>query len=142
MENLPLSQILNKTFRYHSHNESFVLPGIYDVEKLDVTWILCSSLIFFTMHTGIALIEVGIVGEKNQLNVMMKNVVDFCAGGIGFWVFGFALMFGRGEFTNGLFGAGDFFVNAKVTDPLMGQILTFYFFQMSFSTTAMTIGEF
>jgi ammonium transporter, Amt family len=141
MKDLPLSQILNETFRFDPHNESFILPGIYDVETLDVTWILCSSLIFFTMHTGIALIEVGIVGEKNQLNVMMKNVVDFCAGGVGFWIFGFALMFGRGQFTNEFFGAGDFFVNAKVTDPLMGQILTFYFFQMSFSTTAMTIGE-
>lgn len=48
-------------------------------------------------------------------------------------------MYGRGELSNGLFGAGDFFLNVKVTDPLMAPILTFYFFQMSFATTASSI---
>jgi hypothetical protein len=67
------------------------------------------------------------------------NSVDMCAGGLSFWIFGFGLMYGRGELTNGLFGAGDFFLNAKVTDPLMGQIFTLYFFQMSFATTSTTI---
>lgn len=141
MENSTISEIFAKVFRFYPQNESSILPDIYDISALDASWILSSTLVIFTMHMGIALIEVGIVGEKNQLNVMMKNLIDFCVGGIAFWCFGFALMFGRGGFSNGFFGAGDFFVNAKVSDPLMGQLLAFYFFQMSFSTTAMTIGE-
>lgn len=48
-------------------------------------------------------------------------------------------MYGRGEFTNPFFGAGDFFVNAKVTDPLMAQVFTLYFYQMSFATTTTSI---
>lgn len=140
MDNSTVAESFEKAFRYLPQNESFAIPGIYDISLLqDASWILTSTLIFFTMHTGLALIELGIVGEKNHLNVMMKNIVDFCAGGLSFWIFGFGLMYGRGEFTNGFFGAGDFFVNVQITDPLAGQIMAFYFFQMSFATTAMTI---
>jgi ammonium transporter, Amt family len=139
MDNLTIFETIDEAFRYFPHNESFAIPGTYDISVQDASWILTSTLIFFTMHTGLALIEVGIVGEKNHVNVMMKNFVDFCAGGLAFWIFGFGLMFGRGKFTNPFFGAGDFFVNAQASDPLMGQVVTFYFFQMSFSTTAMTI---
>lgn len=70
---------------------------------------------------------------------MMKNVVDVCFGGLSYWIFGFGLMYGRGEHTNPFVAVGDFFVNAKVGDPLMGQIFTFYFLQMSFATTSTTI---
>lgn len=134
-----MSEIINQTFHFYSHNSSYVVPGFYDLDVQDVTWVLTSTLIFFTMQTGLALIEVGACSAKNHVNVMMKNIVDMCAGGISFWVFGFALMFGRGELTNPFFGAGDFFVNAKANDPLSGQIFALMFFQMAFATTSTTI---
>lgn len=138
MENLTVFTILD-AFHFHAHNESYAIPGLYDLKVEDASWVLAATLSMFTMQTGLALLEVGIVSSKNRVNVMMKNIVDMCAGGFGFWLIGFGLMYGRGELTNGLFGAGDFFVNAKVTDPLIGQILTFYFFQASFATTSSSI---
>lgn len=93
-----------------------------------------------TKHfTGFALVESGVVRSKNEVNIMLKNVVDVCFGGLSFYLFGFALMFGRGEYTNSFFGLGDFVVDAKVGDPLMAQIFTHYFYQMSFATTSTTI---
>lgn len=51
----------------------------------------------------------------------------------------FGIMFGRGEYTNPFFGAGDFFLNVKSGDPLAAQIFTLYIFQLGFATTATTI---
>lgn len=138
MENLSLSSVLD-AIHFYSTNESFVVPGIYDITSSDASWALASTLGMFTMQTGLALMEVGIVGSKNRVNVMMKNIVDMCVGGFVFWAVGFGLMYGRGEYSNGFFGAGDFFVDPKVTDPLMAPILTWYFYQMTFCTTASSI---
>jgi ammonium transporter, Amt family len=91
------------------------------------------------MQTGFALVESGVVQKKNEVNIMMKNIVDVCFGGLSFWMFGFGLMFGRGEHTNPFIAHGDFFVNANPGDTLMAPVLTFYFLQMSFATTSTTI---
>lgn len=139
MENLTSSELFDLAFQYHPHNSSFAIPGLYDLKPEDATWVLVATLIFFTMQTGLALIEAGVIDKKNQVNVMMKNIVDMCAGGISFWIFGFGLMFGRGEWSTPFFGSGDFFVNAKPTDPLSAQIFTLYFFQMAFATTSTTL---
>jgi Amt family ammonium transporter len=48
-------------------------------------------------------------------------------------------MYGRGKFNNPFFGFGDFFVNPKIGDPLLGRVYTFYLFQMAFAQTATTI---
>lgn len=139
LDTLSVSELVEQTFHYYSHNSSYATPGFYDMDIMDVSWILVATLIFFTMQTGLALIEVGACSPKNYVNVMMKNIVDICAGGVAYWIFGFGLMYGRGEYTNALFGAGDFFVNAKSNDPLAGQIFLLLFFQMSFATTSTTI---
>ena len=115
------------------------LSGIYDLDVQDSTWALTTALIIFTMQTGFALLESGILRNKNEVNIMMKHLVDVCFGGLSFYIFGFGLMFGRGEYNNPFIATGDFFVNAPVGDPLMGQIFTFYFYQMSFATTSTTI---
>lgn len=139
MDNLTVPEIIESVFHWYSHNSSHAIPGLYDVTEQDATWILSATLIFFTMQTGLALIEAGVIQQKNQVNVMMKNIVDMCAGGLSFWIFGFALMFGRGEYSSPFFGLGDFFVNAKVEDPLSAQICSLYFFQMAFATTSTSI---
>lgn len=91
------------------------------------------------MQTGFALVESGVVRSKNEVNIMMKNVVDVCFGGLSYYLFGFGLMYGRGEYTNPFIALGDFVVDAKVGDPLMAQLFTHYFYQMSFATTSTTI---
>lgn len=113
--------------------------GHYDLDEQDSTWALTTALIIFTMQTGFGLIESGVVRSKNEVNIMMKKIVDICFGGLSYYIFGFGLMFGRGTYNNPFVAFGDFFVNAKVGDPLMGQLFTFYFYELSFATTCTTI---
>lgn len=141
MDKLSVAEIIDSTFHYFSHNSSYAVPEKYDLKPGDATWVLSSAYSCFTMQIGMALIEAGMVSKKNQVNVMMKNIVDVCAGGFSFWIVGFGLMYGRGEFTNPFFGAGDFFVDAKVSDPLLAQVFTFYIIQLSYATTATTIAS-
>lgn len=63
--------------------------------NLDSVWVVVGGILFFFMQAGFALIESGSVRSKNTVNVLMKNYMDTCIGGIIFWLFGFGLMFGQ-----------------------------------------------
>jgi len=91
----------------------------------------------FSFDTGFGMLESGCVSLKNEVNIMMKNVVDVVLGGITYWAFGFGLSYGNGPGTNPVFGVGSFFVNAEGLD--MGPVYTTFLFQLSFATTATTI---
>jgi ammonium transporter, Amt family len=88
---------------------------------------------------GFGMLESGCVSVKNEVNIMMKNIIDVVLGGFTYWVFGYGLSYGRGELTNPFVAIGDFFIDPGVDDPLMGQIFASFLFQLSFSTTATTI---
>jgi Amt family ammonium transporter len=92
-------------------------------------------LIIFQIQTGLALFEAGVVQRKNRINITMKITADVCIGGLAFYIFGFGLAFGRGQYTNPFFGFGEFFVDVKFGDPLACQVLTLFFYQMSYATT-------
>jgi hypothetical protein len=77
-----VSGFVGELFQWLPRNESFATPGMYDIEMLDGCFILLVSLIIFTMQTGFALVESGCVSRKNEVNIMMKNVVDCSFGGI------------------------------------------------------------
>ena len=83
------------------------------------------------------MLESGCVSLKNEVNIMMKNVVDVVLGGVTYWAFGYGFSYGSGPGTNPFFGFGDWFVNA---DGLaVGPVFTTFLFQLSFATTATTI---
>lgn len=115
------------------------VPGIYQLNEADTNWLMTSSFIIFTMQTGFGLLESGCVSLKNEVNIMMKNMVDIVLGGFTYWLFGYAFSFGRGEYTNGFIGLGDFCVDAHAKDKLMGPMFAAFIFQLSFATTATTI---
>ena len=60
------------------------------------------------MQAGFAMVETGFTRAKNAGNIMMKNLMDFCLGGVAFWAVGFGLMFGM---SNGWTGWSNFLVN-------------------------------
>lgn len=126
-------------FQFYPRNNSYVMPGVYDVPIEDTNWVLTASFIIFTMQTGFGMLESGCVSAKNEVNIMLKNVVDVVLGGLTYWMFGFGMSFGRGELTNSFIALGDFFLDPGVDDPLMGQIFTAFLFQLSFATTASSI---
>jgi len=78
---------------------------------VNFVWVLLSAALVFLMQGGFAMLEGGLVRVKNVGNIMMKNLMDFSSASIGYWVLGFAFMFGTDMFgligTDGFLLAGD-----------------------------------
>ena len=43
------------------------------------------------------MLESGCVSLKNEVNIMMKNVVDVVLGGLTYWAFGYGLSYGKSK---------------------------------------------
>jgi Amt family ammonium transporter len=70
-------------------------------QGLDTVWVLVAAFLVFFMQAGFGMVEAGFIRAKNTCNILTKNFLDFCMASPGFFVVGYALMFGDG---NGLFG--------------------------------------
>jgi len=101
--------------------------------NLNVVWTCVAAFLVFLMQAGFALVEAGFTRAKNAVNIIMKNLMDFAIGSLGFLFVGFGLMFGV---TNGLFGTTDFMISEATGDAWD---YTFLIFQTVFAATAATI---
>ena len=64
------------------------------MESTDILWVtLCAGLVFL-MQAGFMCLETGFTRTKNNVNVAVKNLTDFCVSCIVYWAVGFGLMFG------------------------------------------------
>lgn len=97
---------------------------------LDIMWILIAGALVFFMQAGFTLVETGFTRSKNTINIIMKNLMDFCIGSVGFWLIGYALMYGDDIGT--FIGAPSLFFNEA------GEMHNL-FFQTVFCATAATI---
>ncbi|ENV62806.1 hypothetical protein F949_02461 [Acinetobacter junii NIPH 182] len=110
-------------------------PNIQEIRiSLDSVWVVIGGILVFFMQAGFALIESGSVRSKNTVNVLMKNYMDTCIGGLVFWLFGFGLMFGLNQ--SGWIGLSHFMPYQM--DDWHWNLL---FFQMMFAATATTIAS-
>ncbi|KAM3719847.1 putative ammonium transporter [Dirofilaria immitis] len=94
------------------------------------------------MHSGFGLLESGSVAAKDEVNIMVKNVVDVVFGGLAYWAFGYGLSFGNGAYSNAIMGWGKFFYNPQrdLDSPRdEGWAYANFLFQLSFATTSSTI---
>lgn len=105
--------------------------------NLNIIWTLIAGILVFTMQAGFALVETGFTRAKNAANIMMKNLMDFAAGSLAFYIFGAALMFGATK-AAGWFGWGGLGMPSLATGEGVWD-WTFYFFQTMFCATAATI---
>ena len=62
--------------------------------SLDTVWMLLAAMLVFWMQPGFALCEAGFTRQKNTVNILMKNFVDFMFGSLLFFFVGFGFMFG------------------------------------------------
>ncbi len=120
-----------------SNAQTIEIKGV----ALDTVWVLLAAILVMFMQAGFALLEAGFTRSKNAVNILMKNLMDFSFGTISYWVVGFGLMFGAGNF---FLGTSGFFLNDTgstfasldwSTVPLECK----YFFQLVFAATAATI---
>jgi Amt family ammonium transporter len=119
---------------------------------INFTWTLVCGFLVMFMQAGFALVETGFCRKKNAAHVMMTNFMIYGIGVIGFFLTGYALMFGgfghvvalggtnplTHEFTVGgwgLFGAKGF-VGTHIYDV---GIMTHFLFNLVFMDTTATI---
>ena len=123
---------------------------------INMVWLLMAGFLVFFMQAGFALVETGLTRAKNVAHTMAMNVFVYPAGALGFFVCGFALMFGGlgplstlGGFdglnqevsfhlfghTFGLIGTKGFFMNGIYDVGVLG----FFVFQTVFMDAAATI---
>ncbi len=95
--------------------------------NLNVVWTLIAAILVFMMQAGFALVETGFTRAKNAANIMMKNLMDFAAGSLAFYVLGAALMFGATK-AAGWFGWGGLGMPSLATGEGVWD-WTFLFFQ-------------
>ncbi|MCM0756887.1 ammonium transporter [Desulfovibrio aminophilus] len=104
----------------------------------NIMWTLIASILVMFMQAGFAMVEVGLTRAKNAGNILMKNMFDFAAGSVTFYILGFGLMMGADH--AGSFGFSNF--NLSEWTPATPEGLwgfTFWFFQCVFAATATTI---
>lgn len=123
--------------------------------SLNLMWVLLTGFLILFFQSGFALVETGFCRAKNASHTMMMNFVIFAVGAIGFYISGFALMFGGvggfptlggGTMLNGLFevakgwgiiGYKGFFLSTGGTYDVI--VYAMFFFQLVFMDTACTI---
>lgn len=103
--------------------------------SIDTLWVLIASALVFFMQAGFALVEAGFTRQKNTVNIMTKNIIDFSLGSLLFWFIGFGLMFGS-DFA-GFIGKPDLFFSKGWEGGVPA--LAFLLFQTVFAATAATI---
>jgi len=101
---------------------------------VDTLWVLIAAFMVFIMQAGFGMLEAGLIRTKNTCNVLMCNFLDFCMASVGFFIFGYAIMFGVG---NGFMGFNGWFLNGLEGGhiPLYAE----WFFHAVFCGAAATI---
>ncbi len=107
----------------------------------NIIWLCLTGFLVFFMQAGFAMVESGMTRAKNSVNIMMKNLLDFCFGAILFWAVGYAIMYSSGD--SNYFGfdkALSFLGSANApTDTAGYSISAAWLFQVVFAATAATI---
>ncbi|KAJ1409325.1 Ammonium/urea transporter [Sesbania bispinosa] len=98
---------------------------------IDNTYLLFSAYLVFAMQLGFAMLCAGSVRAKNTMNIMLTNVLDAAAGGLSYYLFGFAFAFGAPS--NGFIGR-HFFGLKEYPSPTGDY--SFFLYQWAFAIAA------
>lgn len=60
----------------------------------DVLFILLGAIMVLAMHAGFAFLEVGTVRKKNQVNALVKIIMDFAISSIAYFFIGYTIAYG------------------------------------------------
>jgi Amt family ammonium transporter len=100
-------------------------PGdIMDAPKqgIDALFILLGAIMVLAMHAGFAFLELGTVRKKNQVNALVKILVDFSISTVIYFSVGYSVAYGT-----------SFFVGADVLAQRNGYELVKFFFLLTFA---------
>jgi len=106
------------------------------ISGIDTLWVMIAAFLVFLMQAGFGMLEAGLIRTKSVCNILMNNFLDFCMASTGFFLFGYAIMFGTG---NGFLGFKDgwFLINATHQGTI--PVEAAWFFHAVFCGAAATI---
>jgi Amt family ammonium transporter len=123
---------------------------------INIMWTLIAGFLVMFMQAGFAMVETGLTRAKNAAHTMAMNLMIYPLGMIGFYLCGFAIMFG-GIGALGTLGGFDG-LNSEITVTLFGKefglfggkgfllsgvydvsVFALFLFQMVFMDTTATI---
>ena len=90
--------------------------------SVDALFILLGAIMILAMHAGFAFLELGTVREKNQVNALVKILVDFSVSTIAYFFIGYSLAYGT-----------NFFMGAEELAAKSGFELVKFFFLLTFA---------
>jgi Amt family ammonium transporter len=88
----------------------------------DVLFVLMGAVMVLAMHAGFAFLEVGTVRKKNQVNALVKIIVDFAVSTLAYFFIGYGVAYGA-----------SFFSSAHVLVDKNGYELVKFFFLLTFA---------
>ncbi len=90
--------------------------------SINFVWTLVTGFLVMFMQAGFAMVETGFTRAKNASHTMAMNFMVYPLGMIGFWIAGYALMFG-GVGPLATLG-GENILNHPITVTLFGKTMT------------------
>ncbi len=97
-------------------------PGV------DALFILLGAIMVLAMHAGFAFLELGTVRKKNQVNALVKILVDFSMSTVVYFMLGYSVAYGT-----------SFFVEAEQLAQKNGYELVKFFFLLTFAAAVPAI---
>src|ERR1700712_2564235 len=88
----------------------------------DALFILLGAIMILAMHAGFAFLELGTVRKKNQVNALVKILVDFAVSTIAYFFVGYSIAYGV-----------NFFADASPLVTHSGFELVKFFFLLTFA---------
>ena len=88
----------------------------------DVLFIMLGAIMVLAMHAGFAFLELGTVRKKNQVNALIKILVDFAVSTIAYFFIGYSIAYGV-----------HFFSSAEFLAQKSGFELVKFFFLLTFA---------
>lgn len=92
------------------------------VSANDVLFVLLGAIMVLAMHAGFAFLEVGTVRSKNQVNALVKIMVDFSISTIAYFFIGYSIAYGV-----------SFYSGAEILAAKNGFDLVKFFFLLTFA---------
>ena len=88
----------------------------------DALFILLGAILVLAMHAGFAFLELGTVRKKNQVNALVKILVDFSVSTLAYFLVGYTVAYGV-----------QFFSGAETLAQRNGYVLVKFFFLLTFA---------
>lgn len=131
-------------------------------QKANLLWIVVAAALVMFMQAGFAMLETGFCRAKNAAHTMSMNIAVFGTGAAGFFLTGYAFMFGG---YSAVVAGADFGYSAPLGEPLLrigsdtnwiflwkggfamnapgiataGAVMGFFLYMLAFMDTAATI---